>query len=79
MSEGTLTRCVPRGASHVGDIGRLVTVTSHGRQRCRELAARDLELVIVHQVDLGRPPAADHVALGSAVLGRGAADTASAA
>jgi hypothetical protein len=30
-------------------------------------------------VDLGRPPAADHVALGSAALGRGAADTPSAA
>ncbi|KAJ7850489.1 hypothetical protein B0H14DRAFT_3451884 [Mycena olivaceomarginata] len=30
---------------------------------------------IAHQVDLGRPPAADHVPLGSAALGRGKADT----
>ncbi|KAJ7862908.1 hypothetical protein B0H14DRAFT_3863038 [Mycena olivaceomarginata] len=35
--------------------------------------------VIVYQVEEGRPPAADHVALGSAALGRGAADTPSAA
>ncbi|KAJ7786960.1 hypothetical protein B0H14DRAFT_3506147 [Mycena olivaceomarginata] len=34
---------------------------------------------IARQVDLGRPPAADHVALGSAALGRGAADTPSVA
>ncbi|KAJ7305683.1 hypothetical protein DFH08DRAFT_824984 [Mycena albidolilacea] len=35
--------------------------------------------VIAYQVDLGRPPTADYVALGSAALGRGAADTPSVA
>ncbi|KAJ7699438.1 hypothetical protein B0H14DRAFT_2649164 [Mycena olivaceomarginata] len=42
-------------------------------------SALTARLVIAHQVDLGRPPAADHVALGSAALGRGAADTPSVA
>ncbi|KAJ7305621.1 hypothetical protein DFH08DRAFT_824922 [Mycena albidolilacea] len=39
----------------------------------------DTRRLVMHQVDLGRPPAADHVALGSAALSRGAADTPSAA
>ncbi|KAJ7683167.1 hypothetical protein B0H14DRAFT_3535344 [Mycena olivaceomarginata] len=74
---------------HVGDIGRIMT--SHGRQGWREgsgacfrrrppapsaLTARP---AIAHQVGLGRPPATDRVALGSAALGRGAADTPSVA
>ncbi|KAJ7873460.1 hypothetical protein B0H14DRAFT_3131246 [Mycena olivaceomarginata] len=42
----------------------------------RALTARP---VIAHQVDLGRPPAADHIALRSAALDRGAADTPSVA
>ncbi|KAJ7347567.1 hypothetical protein DFH08DRAFT_809300 [Mycena albidolilacea] len=32
-------------------------------------------IVIAHQVDLGRPPAADHIVLGTAVLSHGMADT----
>ncbi|KAJ7323986.1 hypothetical protein DFH08DRAFT_1028937 [Mycena albidolilacea] len=76
---------------HVGDFGRIVTVTSvihtvgkDGAKACFRrqppapgaLTARP---AIAHQVDLERPPATDYVALGSAALGRGAADTPSVA
>ncbi|KAJ7748231.1 hypothetical protein B0H14DRAFT_3513871 [Mycena olivaceomarginata] len=55
---------------HIGDIGRIVTVPSHAVGKA--LSALTAHLAIAHQEG---HPRRNHITLGSAALGRGAADT----